>query len=74
MRVTGVIRRYAVIGPLELWTSVFMDSVLDGMCERSGYLGLSWFSVVWIDLLCNPLKVATPWGHTKPRRSLLVFQ
>lgn len=74
VRVTGVTCRYAVIGPLELWTSVFTDSVLDGMCEQSGYLGLSWFSVVWIDLLCNPQKVAAPWGHTKPWRSLLVFQ
>lgn len=67
MRVTGVVCSYAVIGPLELWTfGVFMDSVLDGMCEQSSYLELSCFSMARIDLLCSPLKLATPRGRTKP--------
>lgn len=56
VRVTGVLCRDAVISPLELWTSVFMDSAPEGPCEQSGYLWPSCFSVAQIDLL----KVASP--------------
>lgn len=62
VRVTAVICSPTGIRPLPLCTGVWVDSLLDGMCEQSAYLGLSCFSMAGIDLRCSRLKVAAPGG------------